>query len=101
MCEATVNEAEGVFGAFPKSTTGTVPVCRGSLRALLLYDIAEEFDLDEIRRLIGGEPPVRSPGFKLPAPGYVISTPPILETCDRSSCPPARSTSASPSLLRL
>jgi hypothetical protein len=63
--------------------TGTVPVCRGSFRALLLYDIAEEFDLDEIRRLIGGEPPVRSPGFKLPAPGYVrFERPPILEMCD-------------------
>jgi hypothetical protein len=50
---------------------------------LLLYDIAEEFDLDELRKLIGGERPSRSPGFKLPAPGYVrFERPPVLEACD-------------------
>lgn len=63
--------------------TGTVPICRGSLHALLLYDIAEEFDLDELRRLLGAEPPARSPGFKLPAPGYVrFERPPVLELCE-------------------
>ena len=63
--------------------TGTVPVCRGSLRALLLYDVAEEFDFEELRRLLGAEVPVRSPGFKLPAPGYVrFERPPVLEVCE-------------------
>jgi hypothetical protein len=63
--------------------TGTVPICRGSLHALLLYDIAEEFDLDELRRLLGAQPPARSPGFKLPAPGYVrFERPPVLELCE-------------------
>ena len=57
--------------------------CRGSLRALLLYDIAEEFDFAELRRLLGAEPPSRSPGFKLPAPGYVrFERPPVLEECE-------------------
>ncbi len=57
--------------------------CRGSFRALLLYDIAEEFDFEELRRLLGAKPPARSPGFKLPAPGYVrFERPPILEACD-------------------
>ena len=60
-----------------------MPLCHGSFRALLLYDIAEEFDLDELRRLLGAEPPARSPGFKLPAPGYVrFERPPVLEACD-------------------
>ncbi|MCU1235209.1 MAG: hypothetical protein JWP63_3176 [Candidatus Solibacter sp.] len=57
-----------------------MPSCRGSLRALLLYDIAEEFDFDELRRLLHAEPPTRSPGFKLPGPGYVrFERPPVLE----------------------
>jgi hypothetical protein len=60
-----------------------VTICRGHFRALLLYDIAEEFDLDELRRLIGGEPPARSPGFKLPAPDYVrFERPPVPEPCE-------------------
>lgn len=58
-------------------------ICRGSFRALLLYDVAEAFDLDELRRLIGGEQPGRAPGFKLPAPDYVrFENPPVLEACD-------------------
>ena len=54
--------------------------CAGSLRALLLYDIAEEFDLTELRRLLGVEPPARSPGFRAPAPSYVrFERPPVPE----------------------
>jgi hypothetical protein len=50
---------------------------------LLLYDIAEEFDLDELRRLLGTEPQRRSPGFKLPAPDYVrFERLPVLEKCE-------------------
>jgi len=61
-----------------------VPICRGSLRALLLYDVAEEFDLDELRRLIGAERPARSPGFKMPTPGYVrFERPPVSEACEQ------------------
>jgi len=57
-----------------------VVTCHGSFRALLLYDIAEEIDLDELRRLLGAAPPARSPGFKLPAPGYVrFERPPVME----------------------
>ena len=60
-----------------------MPVCRGSFRALLLYDVAEEFDLDQLRKLIGGEPPGRAPGFKLPAPDYVrFERPPVLASCE-------------------
>jgi hypothetical protein len=59
-----------------------VPTCHGSFRALLLYDIAEEFDLAELRRLLRAEPPARSPGFKS-APDYVrLERPPLMETCE-------------------
>ena len=65
------------------SYTGSVSTCHGSFRALLLYDIAEEFDVAELRKLLGATPPARSPGFKLSAPGYVrFERPPILETCE-------------------
>jgi hypothetical protein len=60
-----------------------VALCRGSFRALLLYDIAEEIDLGELRRLLGSAPPVRSPGFKIPAPEYVrFERPPVEESCE-------------------
>src|SRR5580698_9810737 len=65
------------------SYTSSVPTCHGSFRALLLYDIAEEFDVVELRRLLGAAAPARSPGFKLSAPGYVrFERPPVLETCE-------------------
>jgi len=36
-----------------------------------------------LRRLLRAEPPARSPGFKLPVPGYVrFERPPILEECE-------------------
>jgi hypothetical protein len=60
-----------------------MPACTGSFRALLLYDIAEEIDLVALRGLLAAEPPARSPGFKLPAPGYVrFEYPPILAPCE-------------------
>jgi hypothetical protein len=67
----------------PFAYTGSVAVCSGSFHALLLYDIAEEFDFGVLRSLIGEARAPRSPGFKLPAPGYVrFERPPILEPCD-------------------
>jgi hypothetical protein len=60
-----------------------VATCAGSLRALLLYDIAEELDLDTLRTLLGAQPPTRSPGFKLAAPDYVrFERPALLEACE-------------------
>src|SRR5579871_3149782 len=57
--------------------------CRGSFRALLLYDIAEEIDLTELRKRLGAQPPGRSPGFRQPAPEYVrFERPPVFEPCD-------------------
>jgi hypothetical protein len=60
-----------------------VSTCHGSFRALLLYDIAEEFEVPELRRLLGAKPPARAPGFKLSAPGYVrFERPPLTEACE-------------------
>jgi len=57
--------------------------CVGSFRALLLYDIAEEIDLSAVRRALGAALPLRSPGFRLPAPGYVrFERPPVVEPCE-------------------
>jgi hypothetical protein len=54
--------------------------CHGSFRALLLYDIADELDLDRVRELLGVSPPGRKPEFKLPAPVYVrFERPPVVE----------------------
>lgn len=65
-----------------------MPICCGSFHALLLYDIAEEFDLDELRRLLGTEPLTRSPGFKLPAPDYVrFEHLPVPEACEHPPVP--------------
>lgn len=63
--------------------TCLVTICRGSFHALLLYDIAEELDLDELQKLLGTEPQTRPPGFKLPAPDYVrFERLPVLERCE-------------------
>ena len=60
-----------------------MPICSGSFRALLLYDIAEEFDFDELRRLLDAEPARRSPDFRLPAPGYVrFERTPVVQACE-------------------
>src|SRR5713101_5276567 len=57
--------------------------CRGSFRALLLYDVADEIDLDRVRALLGASPPGRKPQFKLPAPVYVrFERPPVVEASE-------------------
>lgn len=43
----------------------------GSLRALLLFDIAEEIDLTYIHKVLGTSPSRREPAFRHPAPEYV------------------------------
>ena len=44
---------------------------RGSFSMLVLYDVAEQIDLDKLRAILGAEPPRREPSFKHPAPEYV------------------------------
>ena len=53
---------------------------RGSILALVLYDVAEQVQLDKLRRVLGAEPPRREPSFKHPAPDYVrFERPPVVE----------------------
>jgi hypothetical protein len=52
----------------------------GSLRALFLFDIAEEIDLPLLRRLLGSASTKREPAFRQPAPEYVrFERPPVIE----------------------
>jgi hypothetical protein len=54
--------------------------CRGSFRALVLYDVAEAIDLVALRRILNVEPVLREPTFTRPAPEYVrFERPPVLE----------------------
>ena len=56
---------------------------RGSFWVLILYDAAEEIDLDELCRLLGAEPVERQPSFNHPAPEYVrFERPPAVEYPD-------------------
>ena len=53
---------------------------RGSFRVLVLYDVAEQIDLERLRGLIGVEPKRPQPSFKHPAPEYVrFERPPVVE----------------------
>jgi hypothetical protein len=57
--------------------------CRGSISALLLYDVAEEIDLEALRGLLGATAPLRSPEFRQQAPSYVrFERAPLVEPCD-------------------
>jgi hypothetical protein len=61
---------------------------QGSLWAILLYDIAEQIELDKLRSIIGVQPAMREPRFKHPAPDYVrFERPPL----DKSSTRPRSS----------
>jgi hypothetical protein len=52
----------------------------GSLRALLLFDIAEEIDLSYVHKVLGTSPSRREPAFRHPAPEYVrYERPPVVE----------------------
>jgi hypothetical protein len=57
----------------------------GSLRALLLFDIAEEINLPLLRSLLGATASRREPAFRQPAPEYVrFERPPVVE--DLGAC---------------
>ncbi len=52
----------------------------GSFRVMVLYDLAEQIELDRLRNMIGADPPPRTPSFKHPAPDYVrFEHPPVVE----------------------
>jgi len=52
----------------------------GSVLVLTLYDVCEEIQLEELRRMLGSEPAGRKPSFKHAAPEYVrFERPPVVE----------------------
>lgn len=56
---------------------------RGSFSVLVLYDVAEQIDLEKLREALGKKPPRREPTFKHPAPEYVrFERPPVVEDLD-------------------
>ena len=53
---------------------------RGSFWVFVLYDVAEEIELDKLCDLVGAEPVPPQPSFKHPAPEYVrFERPPVVE----------------------
>jgi hypothetical protein len=56
---------------------------RGSFSVLVLYDVAEQINLEKVREIFGAKPPRREPSFKHPAPEYVrFERPPVVEDLD-------------------
>jgi len=56
---------------------------RGSFSVLVLYDVAEQVNLERLREILGAQPPGREPSFKHPAPEYVrFERPPVVEYLD-------------------
>ncbi len=50
---------------------------------LVLYDVADQIQLDRLRDILGAQPPAREPSFKHPAPDYVrFERAPVLEHLD-------------------
>lgn len=57
-----------------------MPPLRGSLWALILYDVAEQIDLEKLSGLVGAGGARPQPRFKHPAPEYVrFERPPVVE----------------------
>ena len=53
---------------------------RGSFWVFVLYDVAEEIDLDKLCDLVGAKPVPQQPSFKHPTPEYVrFERPPAIE----------------------
>jgi hypothetical protein len=58
-------------------------VLAGSFWVIFLYDICEEIDLDELRKLLGAPPSGREPSFRRPTPEYVrFERVPIVDVLD-------------------
>src|SRR5580698_6580424 len=52
----------------------------GSIRQIVLFDVADEIRLDSLRAALGIPEPDRKPAFSRPAPDYVrFERPPVVE----------------------
>jgi hypothetical protein len=59
---------------------GCLVTLNGSIRALLLFDISEEIDLEKLRPLVGASTAKREPAFRHPSPEYVrYERPPVAD----------------------
>ena len=64
----------------PQRTDAFAPVLHGRLRALFLFDIAEEIDLQKLHALLGTSPSKREPSFAHMTPEYVrYERPPVVD----------------------
>jgi hypothetical protein len=60
-----------------------MPPLRGSFWVLVLYDVAEQINLEKLRSILGVQPPRREPSFKHPTPEYVrFEHAPVVEDCE-------------------
>jgi len=60
-----------------------MPPLRGSFWVFVLYDVAEQIQLDRLPGLVGAETARRGPNFKHPTPEYVrFERPPVTEYLD-------------------
>jgi hypothetical protein len=61
-----------------------MPMLKGSLRVLLLYDVSEEIRLDRVLQLLSNTEQVRGPEFRGPSPDYVrFEHPPLIHRTDQ------------------
>jgi hypothetical protein len=61
-------------------------ILNGTIRALLLFDISEEIDLERLRPLVGASTAKREPAFRHPSPDYVrFEQPPVADSL--GACP--------------
>jgi hypothetical protein len=61
----------------------SAPALKGSFWVLVLYDVSEQIDLEELRKIVGAEPAQPQPSFKHPTPDYVrFERPPVIEYPD-------------------
>jgi hypothetical protein len=64
----------------PPAISASSPVLHGTLRALFLFDVAEEIDLQQLHSILGTSPSKREPSFLHITPEYVrYERPPVLD----------------------
>ena len=89
------DRSKGGFKPLQTLTSAFSQPLRGSFRVLVLYDIAEQIDLDRLGDAIGVARSRREPTFKHPAPEYVrFERSPVLSISNRCYSPRANSFSA-------
>jgi len=78
-----VMEATTLIAQKPQDSTPSTPetALQGSVLVLIQFDVCEEINLDELRRIFGAR--TAGASFKHPAPGYVqYQRPPVVESVD-------------------